>query len=50
MLGREVMLPELHLQPTNLGKMVSPEAKSSREEAATEQKRNAWPDTFIITI
>lgn len=50
MLGREVMPPELHLQQTKLGKMVSPEAKSSREKAATEQERYAWPNPFIITI
>lgn len=35
---------------TDTGKVVSPEAKSSREKAATEQKRNAWPNPFIITI
>lgn len=36
--------------PTNgYGDDVVPEAKSSREKAATEQNRNAWPNPFIIT-
>lgn len=50
MVGREVMLPELHLQQKKLKKVVTPEAKSSREKAATDRKRNAWPNPFIITI
>lgn len=38
MLGREVVLPELHIQQMDTGKMVSPEAKSSGEKAATEKR------------
>lgn len=50
MLGRELMLPELHLQQMKLKKMVPPETKSSREKADTEQQRKVWPSSLIITI
>lgn len=42
--------PRASYPANDTGKMVSPEAKSSGEKAATEQKRNARPNPFIITI
>ena len=50
LLGIEVILLQFHLQQMELGKMVSPRTKPSREEAITEQKRTAWPNPFTITI
>lgn len=47
--GKESGAPRA-LLPAKLAKTVSPEAKCSREEAARECRRNAWPNPLIITI